>query len=389
MFQDKIKFPAFDFNGISRRLCQAIVLAALLLVFMGALPNAQAQGDRCRIWNYQAYFWMPGSGFISGDPPLFDNRNCEGPSIGSVSIGSDGAVDSGDRESAAAKCNAHNGHSNNTVKPFGPFWSCVPGDDSTTTTTKTTSRGGNDDGASSSGGSRSSRSKSPAESGHDGRPPMSGVLVAAELGMNSGIQFQRLGPDEVGIKSVVDRGVLDVVDVWGYADQYFEVCFPQPGKVIFLDASTSPRTVIEISNFVKDGYSCGAMNRAGTMVLVQGTDGAPSNLAIAQSFIDSTTDPVDSAIELGNCEVTSAHNLNLREEPWGTKVGVLPKQATVIATARTESWFKVSYEEAESWIAAWLSEDEGDCDWEADEDDETPALASSRLVSADMYLSFT
>ena len=191
----------------------------------------------------------------------------------------------------------------------------------------------------------------------------------------------------MGIQSVVDRGVLDVVDVWGYTDQYFEVCFPQRGTVVFLDAATAPRTVIEVSNFVKDGYSCAAMNRAGTMVLVQGTGGGSSNQAIAQSFIDSTTDPVDTAIELENCEVTSVHNLNLREKPWGEKLDVIPKNTTVTATARTESWFNVSYEESEGWIGAWLSEVEGKCEWEADADDETPALASSRLIPADDYLS--
>ena len=189
----------------------------------------------------------------------------------------------------------------------------------------------------------------------------------------------------VGIQSVIDRGVLDVVDVWGNANQYFEVCFPQAGHVLFLDAATSPRTVLEPSNFIRGDYSCAAMSRAGTMVLVKGptestesTESAESSAsrALAQQFIDSTTDPVSSAINLRNCEVTPKYNLRLRAAPWGELLGVVPSDTTVTASARTQSWFKVTYDETEGWIAAWLSDDDGNCDWENAGDD-SPVLASA------------
>ena len=144
-------------------------------------------------------------------------------------------------------------------------------------------------------------------------------MVTAELGLNSGIQFQRFDHYAVGEQSVVDRGILDVVDVWGQAAQNYEVCFPQAGAIVFLDAATSPRSLVEVSSYTRDGYTCGAMNRAGTMVLVNGSGSAQSSNALAQAFIDSTTDAVSSAIVLDNCSVSSAHNLNLRRSPGARK----------------------------------------------------------------------
>ena len=221
------------------------------------------------------------------------------------------------------------------------------------------------------------------------------------MGTNSGIIFQRMTHHAVGIQSVIDRGVLDVVDVWGNASQYFDVCFPKAGHVLFLDAATSPRTVLEPSNFIRDGYSCAAMSRAGTMVLVQGstesaestesTDSTDSSAsrALAQQFIDSTTDPVSSAIDLRNCEVTPKHNLRLRAAPWGEQLDIVPSAITLTASARTQSWFKVTYEESEGWIAAWLSDDVGNCDWDDESGENSPALASSDNQSTSPMLSVT
>ena len=126
------------------------------------------------------------------------------------------------------------------------------------------------------------------------------------------------------------------------------------------------------------------------------TSASPESESLAQEFIDATTDPVSSAIALENCSVASVHNLNLREEPWGVKITVLPKNTSVPATARTESWYRVRFtaveaegddaeagaEEIEGWISAWLSDGDGDCDWRSDDED-TPALASSEVAPED------
>ena len=336
---------------------------------------------------------MPSSGFLSGTIPLFLNHDCTPPAEGTYSVGRDGIVLAGDAESAIRKCNSGNGY-RNTVRPLSSagMWSCNP---------KSSSGRSGSGGSGSDGGRYSRRSIAPQQL------PLADVHVSAELGINSGIQFQRFNHYAVGIQSVADMGILDVVDVWGNASQYFEVCFPQSGQIVFLDAFSGDFTanaVVSVSNFSTDGYACAAMNRPGTMVLVEGsTQLVHSNVALAQSFIDSTTtDRVSSAIDLEDCTVTPSHKLNLREDPWGEKLDVVPQATTLSATARTKSWFKVSYTSAdveasegegtqaveiEGWIAAWLSEVDGDCDWESDDDDDSPALASTGFPAQNERLS--
>ena len=103
---------------------------------------------------------------------------------------------------------------------------------------------------------------------------MNEIRVSASLGMDSGIVFERHTHFAVGNQAVTAMTILDVVDIWGNANQYYEVCFPKYGAVVFLDASTSPRTVMRLDSYQRDGYSCGAMTRGGTMVLVQAEGGS-------------------------------------------------------------------------------------------------------------------
>ena len=352
------------------------VLAALVWLHMAAAPSAQAQRGQCVLYNARFYYRHPESGYIRGTHSLYTNSSCTPPSSATINYGKYGSVDSFTAEEAVAKCKRHLGFSNMQVAPGGLRWWCKP---------ISGSGGGSGSGSSSGGSAFYVKPEIQAS-----KLPLGSIMVNAELGLNSGIQFQRFDHYAVGEQSVVDRGILDVVDVWGQAAQNYEVCFPQAGAIVFLDAATSPRSLIEVDSYTRDGYTCGAMNRAGTMVLVKGTSPAPSSNTLAQEFIDSTTDPVSSAIALDNCSVSSAHNLNLREDPWGAKITVLPKHTSVPATARTESWYRVRFVETEAgadeadtsaeaiegWISAWLSEGEGDCTWQSDDED-SPALASS------------
>ena len=378
--------PAIGLGLNPRRASFLFLLAALLLLLLAAAPSAQAQGSRCTLIDGWWSFMMPSSGYMKGTYPMYRNSNCSPPSTGSIRFGKYGSVEDRRREDAIAKCKRHTGFSKMDVGPSGLFWSCKPIFDS--------------DGGSGSGSSTGRGNFYVKPEIRASKLPLGSVTVKAELGLNSGIQFQRFDHYAVGVKSVVDRGILDVVDVWGQAAQNFEVCFPQAGAIVFLDASTSPRSLVEVESFARDGYTCGAMNRAGTMVLVKGSSSAESSHALAQEFIDSTTDPISSAIALDGCTVTSAHNLNLREAPWAAKITVLPKHTSVPASARTESWYRVRYtptesegdeadtkvESVEGWISAWLSEAEGDCDWRSDDED-SPALASSEITPLDDAIS--
>lgn len=364
-----------------------LMLAGLLLLLLTALPSVEAQSS-CYRWSYQVSFWMPDSGFVRGYQALYTNSSCRGESAGTIGFGRYGSVRGGSREAAAARCDSHNGLTNMYVKPHGSvFWSCRYDDND--------SGGGSSRGGSGGSGSDGNGNWRQPALIHVSKLPMGSVMVKAELGLNSGIVFQRFDHYAVGNQEVADMGIMDVVDVWGQANQRYEVCFPQKGKVVFLDASTSPRSVVHVSNFTREDYSCAEMTRAGTMVLVEAADAATSNdLAIAQNFIDTTTDPVSSAIELEDCLVTPQYKLNLRSEPWGEILDIVRKNSAVPAIARTKSWFKVRFERAgesaedlvetlEGWIAAWYSEAEGNCSWEQEENDDGPALASNNDPTQD------
>ena len=193
------------------------------------------------------------------------------------------------------------------------------------------------------------------------------LRLSAEAGLESGIQFQRLDAPGVGIPGVIAMGLLDAVDVWGIIKGSYTVCFPQSGIIYFLDAANAPRTAVRIAAFSDGDFTCGTMDRAGTLALVQ-SDG---HLLADPAAQDGTRTgalggpTLDDSVEirLSNCEVTTLVTLRHRNGPAGGIIGVAPAQTTLEASARTASWFKVALDGRDGWIAAWLTEPEGDCDY--------------------------
>ena len=95
-----------------------------------------------------------------------------------------------------------------------------------------------------------------------------GIAVRATYGLASGIQCQRLGGGGIGIQSIVEAGFIDAVDIWGYVKQGVEVCFPQLGELLFLDASMMPRAAAPLASTVVNGMTCGAIETPGSIVLM-------------------------------------------------------------------------------------------------------------------------
>ena len=195
---------------------------------------------------------------------------------------------------------------------------------------------------------------------------LDGLRLDAFDGMGSGIQFRRLDNCGVGIQSVIDMGFLDAVDIWNKIGSGYEVCFPQIGRIVFLDAATAPRSLIFPDYNHDDGWTCASMGIAGTMVLVNSPPGTVAQTSTTTRR-PGTDDSIDDAIELEACEVTPRVNLRLRAAPWGKILDVIPRDMTVVAKARTKSWFNVTYEETDGWSAAWLADSDGDCDWLTDD----------------------
>lgn len=194
------------------------------------------------------------------------------------------------------------------------------------------------------------------------------LKLSAISGLKNGIQFQRVGPSGVGRDVVLELGVLDAVDVWANTDGGYTVCFPQPGRVIFLDAAYSPRAVSEIESYVDgEGYTCADMNRAGTLVLVRDasaddtSDGRPEETA--ETLTRVLRPDASAEVELTDCEITTVHIMRHRDAPAGFIIGRVPAVTTLSASARTADWIQAAYEDQDGWIAAWLLTLNGDCDY--------------------------
>ena len=170
-------------------------------------------------------------------------------------------------------------------------------------------------------------------------------------GLDSGIQFRHVEANGVGIQSVLDLGYKDAIDVWGYAEQGYGVCFPEGGQLFFLDAANSPRTATAIDSYTENGFTCVTLDRAGTVVLVE----SPLPASLAQATIETGS-------VLTNCMVTTNYMLNFRDGPGGMLLDdLIPYDVTLTALRRTIDWFKVDYMGAPGWIAAEYVTTQGTC----------------------------
>ena len=189
-------------------------------------------------------------------------------------------------------------------------------------------------------------------------PPCSGdwlnmntdLRIRATHGLCSGVEFSRLDAGGIGIASVIQAGFLDAVDVWGWVQPTVEICFPQLGAALFLDASTSPRMVTPIASYLDGIYTCVEISKAGTVTLVA-ADSGRSTAPIAR----------DTELPLSNCMVTTQYNLNLRHRPNGTVLMVVPYGATLTVYERTPGWYKVDYHGERGWLSGGYVTPIGNC----------------------------
>ena len=183
-----------------------------------------------------------------------------------------------------------------------------------------------------------------------------GYEITAAFGLYSGIQCKRVGPAGVGIQWILDRGFIDAIDCWGYVEQGVRVCFPALGAVVFLDASTSPRSASE--NFeayiTANRMTCVSINKPGTIVLLR--QGA---LPDPEPTPDSSPQPTETPLQ--NCMVTTLYTLNFRAAPGGDVIGGVGYMWTLTALAKSGDWYKVDNNGVTGWISAKYVSARGVC----------------------------
>ncbi len=64
---------------------------------------------------------------------------------------------------------------------------------------------------------------------------------------------------------------------------------------------------------------------------------------------------------LSGCQVTTQVALNLRQEPGGTIIGVVPANATLTAVAKKDGWYNVDYAGRRGWISGDYATPIGNC----------------------------
>jgi hypothetical protein len=98
----------------------------------------------------------------------------------------------------------------------------------------------------------------------------SGNLQGIVIQSNApGLQAKRVGPRAVGIKEIVDAGIIMAVNLWGADEATAEVCMPGSGPMLFKDASTTPHQVFSAKSFQRDGNTCTRISGPGTVIMVK------------------------------------------------------------------------------------------------------------------------
>lgn len=162
-------------------------------------------------------------------------------------------------------------------------------------------------------------------------------------------QCRQVGSAGVGNAGLIAQGVLRAVDIWANANTEIRVCFRGQGRLKFLDAATSPRAVLDLAAVQIDGMTCGRINRAGTVALVQGGQTVAQTIA---EPIESPPSPAQTVpASTTSCELAASVNLSLRAGPsvYYSRLLAMPRGARLVATARIDDWFMVNYQGQVGW----------------------------------------
>ncbi len=303
-----------------RRIVFILLAAGLCILFVHAL---QAQSHVCVSYGSGRYLSVRPNALMKGTLAIFDDADCL-TQTDSVEPGSRGWAYASTQSRAKAICRSDVAQ----LSGANPsLWRCIARKR----------------------GKLSSNLLRPARPTGETINKETLLRLYADNGMESGIQFQRVREMGIGQPAIINLGWLDAVNVWGNVGAGYKVCFPQAGRPIFLDAAYPPRMPREAPFEMDDGYTCVALDTAGTIVLV--ADPAAN------------TDK-SQAIPLAGCSVTTLKNLYLRDRPEGTvQTRQIPGATRLPSWSRTAGWFAIQYDGHYGWVAERFVTAEGNCEY--------------------------
>lgn len=106
------------------------------------------------------------------------------------------------------------------------------------------------------------------------RAEFAGVVGYCRVLYENGNASFALAGAQLGSQAVLDRGVIQAVDVFtGTAATSLggaaQICLQGTGTLFFLNAAQSPRTPVILTSTSADGYTCGFITTAGTLALTR------------------------------------------------------------------------------------------------------------------------
>ncbi len=127
-----------------------------------------------------------------------------------------------------------------------------------------------------------------------------------------------------------------------------QVCLQGVGTLLYRSAVGQPRVTVNLPSFSQNGFTCGLIPNAGTVILIPGA-------AAPAAAIPPTA--------LSNCRVTTTNILNLRAAPDATSAILtkVPYQTTLSASARSGAWLQVVFGSQQGWLSAGYLSLDGDC----------------------------
>jgi predicted outer membrane repeat protein len=127
-----------------------------------------------------------------------------------------------------------------------------------------------------------------------------------------------------------------------------QVCLQGVGTLLYRSAVGQPRVTVNLPSFSQNGFTCGLIPNAGTVILIPGA-------AAPAAAIPPTA--------LSNCRVTTTNILNLRAEPDANSAVLtkVPYQTTLSASARSGEWLQVVFGGQQGWVSASYLSLTGDC----------------------------
>jgi hypothetical protein len=172
----------------------------------------------------------------------------------------------------------------------------------------------------------------------------------AVFGALEGTQCQMVGAAGIGRRDLIERGFLDAVDVWSYVNGGVEVCFRRAGTLVFLDATYLQRRLMDLASFARDGMTCGAIDRIGTVVLLEAA--APPAAAAPPT---ENTLPLFDHIPANDCQIKLTETLFLRATPGGEIIGLVWLNSEVPVFDVSGDWYKTEFEGVAGYISRFYS----------------------------------